>query len=103
MFGRFALLTADGSELRFSRRKALHLLAYLVLYPEGLPVTELADRLFEPGGDTPPLLALHLAAHALRQALKGIGGDALFDSSQGLFRLDWDGIAFCDLREFDAF
>ncbi|MNY39068.1 hypothetical protein D3C86_1737340 [compost metagenome] len=79
------------------------MLAYLVLYPEGLPIAELAGRLFEEKGETSPLQALHLAAHTLRQALKGIGGEALFDSSQGIFRLDWDGIAFCDLREFDAF
>jgi len=102
-FGSLELSCSGEAPLHWSRRKALHLLAYLVLHPEGLPVTELAERLFEAGGDTPPLQALHLAAHTLRQALKGIGGDALFDSSRGVYRLDWDGIAFCDLREFDAF
>ncbi|MBO9541773.1 hypothetical protein J7643_14380 [bacterium] len=102
-FGALQLARAGQSTQGWSRRKAMHLLAYLVLHPAGLPAAELAEKLFESDGETTPLQALHQAAHALRQTLKGIGGDGLIDASSGIFRLDWERIAFCDLREFDAF
>lgn len=102
-FGALQFQGRGGTPIRWGRRKAMLLFAHLLLRPEGISPTELAERFFGDEAETPPLQALHFVVHTLRQALKGIGQEARLDTSQGIIRLERDGIAFCDLFEFDAF
>lgn len=102
-FGRCEISREDRQSSHWPRRKALVLLAHLIVRPDGAPADELAAQLFEKEGKTPPLQVLHIVANALRHVLRSIGAEDLLETQQGLYRLRWDGIAFCDLHEFDAF
>lgn len=93
-------MTRDGtSQLQLSRHKALTLLGYLTLNPDGLPSETLAEHLF---GDPTDLNLLHSAAHSLRQGFKKLGTENLLESAGGMYRLRWCEVALCDLHEFDA-
>lgn len=93
-------LTLDGTtQLQLSRHKALTLLGYLALNPEGIPSETLAEHLF---GDPSALNLLHSAAHSLRQGFKKLGAANLLEAAGGMYRLRWCEIGFCDLHEFEA-
>jgi len=103
VFGTFSLLTADGSELRFSRRKAQSLLALLTLQARGMFAEELAEVLFEPGEVANPQESLNSVTYAVRRSLKAVGFEHLLENEGGCYRVRWQEVAFCDLHEFDAF
>ncbi|MBO9539151.1 hypothetical protein J7643_01010 [bacterium] len=84
---------------RWPRKKALALLALLVLHPDGCTTEELAQALF---GDPGAVESLHTTVYTLRQSLKVVGGADLIESARGIYRLDQERIAFCDLYAFDA-
>lgn len=98
-FGDLRLLLDGTESLKLSRHKALMLLGYLALNPDGIPSETLAEHLFE---DPDELNQLHSAAHSLRQGLKKLEAGHLLEAAGGLYRLRWDDVAFCDLHEFEA-
>lgn len=103
VFGTFSLLAADGSELRFSRRKAQALVALLTLHSRGMFAEELAEALFEDGEVSSPKESLNSLTYAIRRSLKSIGLESLLEYEGGCYRLRWQDVAFCDLHEFEAF
>lgn len=98
-FGDLSIARNGDDTLRLSRHKALALLGYLVLNPEGIPSESLAEHLF---GDPTELNLLHSAAHSLRQGLKKLDAGNLLEAAGGMYRLRWGEVPFCDLHEFDA-
>lgn len=101
-FGALTFARDDHPPIRWPRKKALSLLALLVLNPEGLDSDDLAAKLFTDSEPTDPSAALHTVAYSLRQSLKSVGAGDLLESSRGFYRLRWNEVAFCDLHEFDA-
>lgn len=99
-FGPLTLLNHDVATSHWPRRKGLALLAHLTLKPEGVSSATLAESLF---GDPDDLESLHMVAYSLRKAFRAVEGEELLLSSGGIYRLDMEAIAFCDLHEFDAF
>lgn len=99
-FGMLTMFRDQENAVRWPRKKALSLLAHLVLNRQGCASTYLADRLF---GDAEALEAVHLAAHSLRQVMKALAAGDLLESVNGIYRIKWSGIAYCDLHEFEAF
>ncbi|MBO9541772.1 hypothetical protein J7643_14375 [bacterium] len=102
-FGKFALLTADGSEPRFARRKALAFLALLTRHARGMFAEELAAMLFADAAVSNPQESLNSLTYAVRTTLKAIGAEQLLEYEGGCYRLRWHEVAFCDLHEAEAF
>lgn len=102
-FGETSFIRIGKEPPRWSRRKALGLLAHLALEPDGVPSEELIERLYPDSDSADPGAALHTLAYTLRQGLGTIGAAELLESSRGSFRFRWDQVAFCDLHDFDAF
>ncbi|MNR88791.1 hypothetical protein D3C72_197420 [compost metagenome] len=100
-FGPLEILDPDGTQVKLPRKKALFLLALLILHPEGMSARELARQLFDEEIASPSE-ALHTITYALRKALRTVGGEHLFESSGGFHRLRWHAFAVCDLHEFEA-
>ena len=100
-FGPLELLDPDGAQVKLPRKKALFLLALLILHPEGMSARELARQLFGEEVSSPSE-ALHTITYALRKALRTVGGEHLLETSGGFHRLRWHAFAACDLHEFEA-
>ena len=100
-FGPLELLAPDGAQVKLPRKKALFLLALLILHPEGMSARELARQLFDEEVASPSE-ALHTITYALRKALRAVGGEHLLETSGGFHRLRWHAFAACDLHEFEA-
>lgn len=103
VFGGFALEHHDGTKIQWPRHKTLTLLALLTHHPLGMFADELAETLFGREAGLDPQEALHTVTYAARRTLKTSGWEGLLDTSGGCFRLRWQQIAHCDLREFEAF
>lgn len=102
-FGSLTLYRDEQSLARWPRKKALSMLALLVLHPEGLKSSQLADALFTDTDQVDASDSLHTVAYGLRQVLKAADAEDLLESSRGFYRLQRGKVAFCDLHEFNAF
>ncbi|MNX92423.1 hypothetical protein D3C86_1245610 [compost metagenome] len=98
-FGELAAYRGASRAARWPRKKALALLAHLVMHPEGCSSESLAEWLFN---DPEALEPLHTTVYGLRQSLKAIGLCDVLESTRGLYRINQDQLAFCDLYAFDA-
>lgn len=100
-FGDLSFSKVGSAPPHWPRRKALSLLGMLVLHPEGLSSTDLQENLFRGSKSHDPQAALHTHSYNLRQVLSTIEADGILESQRGLYRLDWNKIAYCDLRVFE--
>ncbi|MBO9539014.1 hypothetical protein J7643_00295 [bacterium] len=98
-FGDLGAYRGAAQAARWPRKKALALLAHLVLHPEGCSSESLAEWLFN---DPEALEPLHTTVYGMRQSLKAIGLGDILESTRGLYRLKQDQVAFCDLYAFEA-
>jgi two-component SAPR family response regulator len=103
VFGPLAIHRKGEAAPRWPRRKALTLLGLLTLHPGGLSSDHLSRQLFAEEDPLDPQDLLHTVAYALRKVLKSVDADDLLASGGGMYRLNWQRIAFCDLHEFDGF
>lgn len=103
-FGELGVGLARGARTaHWPRRKALSLLALLVLHPDGLGSERLSQELFGDEAPLDPQDLLHTVVYGLRKVLKSLDAETLLQSIRGSYRLDRKQVAFCDLHEFDAF
>lgn len=101
-FGETTLRRVGEEPPHWPRKKALALMAQLVLHPEGVDSETLIETLYQGSDALDPSTSLHRLAYDLRQVLASIGAADLLEAVRGHYRFRWDRVAYCELHEFDA-